>query len=85
VDVRRVLLGNPDVRRRLAGTIVIVFAFSFLLYAAYWRSNAAYGASTEMITQSRAIRAVTPKISGIGHSNAAATLYLPAAAIAILV
>ena len=85
MDVSRALLGNPDVRRRLTGTIVIVFVFSFLLYAAYWRSNAAYSASTEIITQSRAIRAVTPKISGIGHSNAAATLYLPAAAIAILV
>ena len=85
MDVRRALLGNPDVRHRLAGTLVILFVFSFLLYAAYWRSNAAYGASTEVTTQFSAIRAVTPEISGIGHSNAAAILYLPAAAIAILV
>jgi len=35
MDVSRALLGNPDVRRRLTGTIVIVFVFSFLLYAAY--------------------------------------------------
>lgn len=85
MDVRRALLGTPDVRHRVAATIGVVFVLSFLLYAAYWRSSAAYGASTEVTTQFSAIRAVTPKISGIGHSNAAAILYLPAAAIAILV
>lgn len=85
MDVRRALLGNPDVRHRIAATIGIVFIFSFLLYAAYWRSNAAYGASTEVTTQFSAIRAVTPELSDSGHSNAAAILYLPAAAIAILV
>lgn len=85
MDPRRALLGDPDVRHRLAGTLIIMFVFLFLLYAAYWRSNAAYGASTEVTTQFSAIRAVTPELSDSGHSNAAAILYLPAAALAVLV
>ena len=85
MDVRRALLGNPDKRHRIAGTIVIAFVFLFLLYAAYWRSNAAYGADTEVTTQLSAIRAVTPELSDSGHSNAAAILYLPAAVLATLV
>ncbi|WP_233127202.1 MULTISPECIES: hypothetical protein [unclassified Halorubrum] len=85
MDVRRALLGRPDGRFRIAGTVGLVFVFAFVLYAAYWRSNAAYGASTEVTTQLGAIRAVAPEISDIGHSRATAVLYLPAAAIAILV
>jgi len=82
MDVRRALLGNPDLRRRLAGTIVIVFVFSFLLYAAYWRGTYA---DTGVTTQFSAIRAVTPRSHDIGHAYAGAILYLPAALLAVVV
>lgn len=82
MDVRRALLGNPDARHRLAGTVVISFVLLFFLYATYWRGTYA---DTGVTTQSSAIRAVTPRSHDIGHAYAGAVLYLPAALLAVVV
>jgi hypothetical protein len=82
MDIRRILLGNPDARHRLAATVIIAFVFFFLLYATYWRMTYA---DTGVTTQNSAIRAVAPKLSDVGQSRAEAILYLPAALFAIVV
>ncbi|ACM58248.1 hypothetical protein [Halorubrum lacusprofundi] len=81
MDILRALLGNPDARRRLAGTIAVVFVLLFLVYAAYWRSNAAYGVDYRV----GAVGVVSPQLSDIGHAYAGPILYMPAAALAAVV
>ena len=81
MDVQRALLGNPDARRHLAGTIAVVFILLFLVYAAYWQSNAAFGVDYRL----GAVRVVSPQVSDIGHLYAGPILYLPAAALAAVV
>jgi len=81
MDFQRALLGDPDVRRRLAGTVAVVFGLSFLVYAAYWQSNAAYGVDYRL----GAVRVVAPEVSDIGHRYAGPILYVPAAALAAVV
>ena len=81
MDLRRILLGDPDARHRIAGAIVIAFISLFLLYAAYWRGTYA---DTGVTTLHTAIRAVTPP-ADISHSIPVVMLFLPTVALAIFI
>ncbi|MFB6143581.1 MAG: hypothetical protein ABEJ30_09610, partial [Halorientalis sp.] len=79
MEIRRVLLGNPDARRRLASTIAVAFSLLFLIYAAYWRSPAAYMVGAN--TTSGAVLVVAPALAIVVHYYGDAILYTLAAAL----
>jgi len=58
-----------------------VFVFLFLVYAAYWQSNAAYGVDYRV----GVLRVVAPEVSDIGHLYAGPLLYIPTIALAAVV
>ncbi|WP_435126617.1 hypothetical protein [Halobaculum sp. D14] len=79
MDVRRAFFGTPGARRGLASTIAVAFALLFLIYAAYWRSPAAYMVGAN--TTSGAVLVVAPALAVVVHYYGDAVLYTFAAAL----